>query len=272
MVSRDAQASLDRGHSGRLPCHTPRAMALPWQPLETVDTPDGPLTLMRRGERDFLLTIRGRVLMTSAAHRSEDDLARLACEGLGKDAPARVLVSGLGMGFTLRAALDVLGPRAWVVVAELNPIVARWCEGPLGVLTNHALRDRRVRLVVGDVTEVLRQVAEGAEARRFDAVVLDMYEGPQQRVPRHHPLYGAEAVATTRRALVEGGTFAVWCEQRSADFERALRTVGFTFEMKRTGHGGRVHLVYLAQSARKTKTDANVPRAPGRRRGPSPSR
>jgi spermidine synthase len=245
-------------------------MAIPWEVVETVSTADGPLTLMRRGERDFLLTVRGRVLMTSAAHRSEDDLARLACEGLGKESPARVLVSGLGMGFTLRAALDVLGPRAWVVVAELNPVVATWCEGPLGVLTNHALRDRRVRLVVGDVTEVIRNVAAGPAERRFDAIVLDMYEGPQQRGSRNHPIYGVEAVATTRRALAEGGTFAVWCEQRSTDFERALRAAGFTFETKRTGHGGRVHLVYLARAARGAEAQpravvAKAPRAPARR-------
>lgn len=226
-------------------------MAIPWETIETADTPDGPLALLRRGERDFLLTVRGRVLMTSAAHRSEDELAKLSCEGLGKDAPARVLVSGLGMGFTLRAALDALGPRAWVVVAELNPIVARWCEGPLGALTNHALRDRRVRLVVGDVTQVIREVADGPDSRRFDAIVLDMYEGPQQRGARNHPIYGVDAVATTRRALTEDGTFAVWCEQRSADFERALRSAGFAFETKRTGHGGRVHLVYLARATAK---------------------
>lgn len=225
-------------------------MAIPWETLETVETADGPLALLRRGERDFLLTVRGRVLMTSAAHRSEDDLAKLACEGLGKDAPARVLISGLGMGFTLRAALDVLGPRAWVVVAELNPIVAAWCEGPLAVLTNGALKDRRVRLVLDDVSQVIREVADGPAERRFDAIVLDMYEGPQGRGARQHPIYGVKAVETTFRALNENGTFAVWCEQRSADFERALRAAGFAFDMKRTGHGGRVHLVYLARALR----------------------
>jgi spermidine synthase len=242
-------------------------MAIPWETVETVDTADGPLALRRRGERDFLLTVRGRVLMTSAAHRSEDDLAKLACEGLGKDAPARVLVSGLGMGFTLRAALDVLGPRAWVVVAELNPVVAAWCEGPLGVLTQNAVRDRRVRLVVDDVSKVIRDVANGPVERHFDAVILDMYEGPQQRGARKHPIYGVEAVATTYRSLTENGTFAVWCEQRSADFEHALHAAGFTFEMKRTGHGGRVHLVYLARARSRRDRDQDVrqPRRPGRR-------
>ena len=222
-------------------------MAVPWETLETIDTPDGPLALLRRGEREFLLTVRGRVLMTSAAHRSEDDLARLACAHLEKTSQAHVLVSGLGMGFTLRAALDVLGPRARLVVAELNPVVAAWCKGPLAALTGGAANDGRVSLVLRDVAAVLREVAAGPPAGRFDVIVLDMYEGPQNKLSRRDPLYGPEAIAQTRRALVEGGTFAVWCEQPSADFERSLRSAGFVWERIRTGHGGRVHLVYVAR-------------------------
>ena len=241
-------------------------MATPWETIETVNTPEGPLALLRRGERDFLLTVNGRVLMTSAAHRSEDDLAKLACEGLGQDAAARVLVSGLGMGFTLRAALDVLGPRASVVVAELNPVVAAWCEGALGVLTKNAVRDSRVRLVVGDVTDVIRDAAKSHVQQRFDAIVLDMYEGPQQRGARTHPIYGVEAVAATRRALADNGMFALWCEQRSADFEFALRSAGFSFQMKRTGHGGRVHLVYLARAGHTAKSVAQGSRPSGQHR------
>lgn len=222
-------------------------MAIPWETLDAVETADGKLALLRRGERDFLLTLSGRVLMTSAAHRSEDELARLACAGLGVETKARVLVSGLGMGFTLRASLDAMGPRAKVIVAELNPIIATWCEGPLGALTKNAARHKRVRLVVGDVSDLIRDAAQGPPAGRFDAIVLDLYEGPQNRVPRLHPLYGMEAIATTGRALAPGGRFAVWCEKPSADFERALGAAGFAFEAKRSGHGGRVHLVYVAR-------------------------
>jgi spermidine synthase len=223
-------------------------MALPWETLDTVETPDGPLALRRRGEKDFLLTVRGRVLMTSAAHRSEDELARLACSGLGADKPARVLVSGLGMGFTLRAALDVMGKRARVVVAELNETVATWCKGPLAPLTRGAATDPRVHVVIEDVAKLIASVAKNPKAPRFDAIVLDMYEGPQNRVPRRDPLYGFDAVARTKNTLVPGGIFAIWCEQPSQNFERALKAAGFAFEQKRTGHGGRVHLVYVARS------------------------
>ena len=99
------------------------------------DTPEGPLELRQRGERGFLITIAGRVLMTSEATRSEHALARLACEALGGRPRPRLLLGGLGMGFTLREALDQLPPDARVVVVDLNPVVVDWCRGPLAALT-----------------------------------------------------------------------------------------------------------------------------------------
>src|SRR6185369_1452532 len=123
-------------------------------------TPDGQLDLRRRGEKDFLITIAGRVLMSSAAHRSEDKLAELACAGLARKRRARVLVSGLGMGFTLRAALDQLGPDAEVTVAELNPVVVEWCtSGPLAPLTASAACDPRVTVEVADVSVHIARLA-----------------------------------------------------------------------------------------------------------------
>src|SRR6478609_8071515 len=123
-------------------------MALPWVTLASVPTAEGLLDLRRRGEKDFLITIGGRVLMTSAAHRSEDALAKLACAGLRAKRRARVLVSGLGMGFTLRAALDELADDAEVTVAELNAVVVDWCKGPLAPLTAAAARDPRVTVEI----------------------------------------------------------------------------------------------------------------------------
>jgi len=222
-------------------------MARPWETVASVPTAAGPLDLRRRGEKDFLITIRGRVLMTSAAHRSEDALAKLACEGLRNKPGARVLVSGLGMGYTLRSALDELAADAEVVVAELNAVVAEWCEGPLGPLTANAARDPRVQLEVVDVCELLAGVAEDARAPRFDAIVLDMYEGPQNNVRPNDPLYGPSAVLRTKKALTEDGVFAVWCEAASAGFERSLRAAGFQHDLKRVGRGGRTHHVYLAR-------------------------
>jgi hypothetical protein len=129
-------------------------VALPWNTLDTVPTADGPLVLRQRGERDFLITIAGRVLMTSTARRSEEALATLALGALPAAATPRVLIGGLGMGYTLRAALEVLPAGAKVDVAELTPAVVRWCRGPLAPLTDAAVADRRVRVHVGDVRHV----------------------------------------------------------------------------------------------------------------------
>jgi spermidine synthase len=223
-------------------------MANPWETLASVSTAEGPLALLRRGEKDFLITIKGRVLMTSAAHRSEDALAKLACGALRNQAGARVLVSGLGMGFTLRAALDELAADAEVVVAELNAVVVEWCEGPLGPLTAGAARDPRVTIEITNVAHLLARVAEDARAPRFDAIVLDMHEGPQTNVRPNDPLYGPAAVLRTRKALAASGVFAVWCEGPSPGFEQSLRAAGLHYERVRAGHGARIHHVYVART------------------------
>lgn len=213
-------------------------MAQPWEMLERVDTTEGALELRRRGG-DFLITIAGRVLMTSSAHRSEDLLARLACGKLPQR--ARVLIGGLGMGYTLRAALDALSPQAAVRVAELNPQVVAWCRGPIRQLSGRALDDPRVTVEIGDVTAAV----DGA--RGLDAIVYDLYEGPHAATQRGaDPLYGDAALARVARALAPGGVFAVWSEEADQRFESRLRARGFTVEKKRAG-GGRAHVVYLAQ-------------------------
>jgi spermidine synthase len=224
-------------------------VARPWETLASVRTAEGQLALRRRGEKDFLITINGRVLMSSAAHRSEDALAKLACAGLRNVQRARVLVSGLGMGFTLRAALDELADDAEVMVAELNAVVVEWCEGPLGPLIGDAARDPRVTVDIVDVAVRIADVARDASARRFDAIVLDMYEGPQTRVSPRDPLYGAPAVLRARKALKREGILAVWCEGPSPGFERSLRDAGFRYRLERAGRGARIHFVYVARAS-----------------------
>lgn len=227
-------------------------MSRPWETIASEPTPDGPLELRRRGD-DYLITIRGRVLMTSAAHRSEDALARLGCAGLRARGGVRVLIGGLGMGFTLRAALDELGPDAVVVVAELNAVVAAWCRGPLAELTSGAALEPRVTLEIVDVAALVRRVATQRSEPRFDAIVLDLYEGPQTHVRPNDPLYGPAAVVHMRDALRPDGVLAVWCENASAGFERSLAAAGLAFERHRVGHGGRVHLVYVARRSAKSR-------------------
>jgi spermidine synthase len=226
-------------------------VALPWETLASVRTPTGTLALLRRGPKDFLLTIDGRVLMSSAAHRSEDALAKLACAGLRKRPRARVLVSGLGMGFTLRAALDELADDAEVMVAELNAFVVDSCKGPLAPLIGDAANDPRVTIDIVDVAVRIADVARDAKVRRFDAIVLDMYEGPQTRVRPSDPLYGPAAVRRVSKALAPDGVFAVWCEGPSTGFEHALRAAGFRYELQRPARGARVHYVYTARASAK---------------------
>jgi spermidine synthase len=217
-----------------------------WTTLATVATAEGPLELRRRGDADFLIVIAGRVLMTSAARRSEEALATLACAELrGRPAP-RVLVGGLGMGYTLRAALDALPAAAAVTVAELQPEVIDWCRGPLAPLTGGAVADPRVAVVVGDVARVIAQAGAGA----YDAVILDLYEGPHAATQRaDDPFYGPSALARTRAALAPGGVFAVWSEEEDAAFAARLPAAGFTVRLHRAGRGGRSHAVYVAVRA-----------------------
>ncbi len=222
-------------------------MTRPWEVLESVPTTEGPLELRRRGDREFLITISSRVLMNSSASRSEVALGRLACQALGTTPAARVLIGGLGMAWTLRACLDVLPEHAEVVVAELNEVVAHWCrEGPLADLTQQAARDPRVRIQIGDVADVIGAAARPGAAR-FDAVILDLYEGPPPDCSRDHPQYGAAALARVRDALSDRGVLAVWSEDRSPGFERGLAHAGFTVRSERPGRGGRRHIVYIAR-------------------------
>lgn len=225
-------------------------MAQPWQTIETVATPHGTLELRRRGEADFLITVAGLVLMNSSARRSEEALGALACGHLGRRRGARVLVGGLGMGYTLRAVLDCLHPTARVTVAELTPAVVEWCRGPLAGLTRSAVDDPRVRVEIADVAQVLRRHTQGGNDERLDAVVLDLYEGPGADTHRRDdPLYGERAIATTRAALRPDGVFAVWGEGHDPGFMKRLRTGGFTVTSHRPGRGGLRHEVYLARPA-----------------------
>ena len=219
-------------------------MSRPWVTLDERETEDGPLELRRRDRDDFLILVGGRVLMNSRESRSERVLGEKTCEGLG--AGARVLVGGLGMGMTLRAVLDGLAPDASVDVAELHPIVAEWCRGPLAELTDGAVEDPRVTLRILDVAEAIREAAEGEGG--YDAIVLDLFEGPHARTDAAgDPLYGAVAIDRTWRALSPGGVLGVWAESPERGFEGRLRRRGFGVEGLRPGRGGFRHWVVLAR-------------------------
>lgn len=237
-------------------------MTRPWQTLASVPTREGPLELRRRGDREFLIVVAGRVLMTSAARRSEEALATLALARVAGRAAPRVLVGGLGMGYTLRAALDALPPAARVVVAELTPAVVDWCRGPLAGLTGGAVLDPRVTVELADVARVIAGAAPGG----FDAILLDLYEGPHAATQRPgDPFYGGAALARAHAALADGGVLAVWSEDADPPFARRLAAAGFDASSHRAGRGGRTHVVYLG--VRRSATPPRPPSPPRRRRG-----
>lgn len=230
-------------------------MAQPWKTIESIATDEGILELRQRGERDFMIMIGSQVLMNSMANRSEVVLGQLGCGHLKESESPRVLVGGLGMGFTLKAVLDMLPATARVLVAELNPAVHEWCRGPLAALTENAVDDPRVIVEIGDVARLIRRSAVNGGESRFDAIILDLYRGPHAKT--HHsddPLYGSRAIENMRGALKPCGVVAVWGEHYDEGFDKRLRSAGFTVTTDRPGRGGLRHVVFLARLKQSKKT------------------
>lgn len=220
---------------------------LPWEVLGDTTAPDGTvLSLTRRGG-EYVILANGKSLMSNRMHGSEEALAGFALARLPDPDAPRVLVGGLGMGYTLRATLTHLPPGASVLVAELLPAIVEWNRGPLGPLADHPLRDRRVRVVLGDVARTL-----GDPASAFDAVLLDVDNGPAAFTTDFNGgLYDNAGVARIRAALKPGGTLAVWSAWDDRKFEQRLRYSGFTVRVERVRarlrKGGPHHTIFLAQ-------------------------
>ena len=230
-------------------------MAQPWKTIESIGTDEGILELRQRGEQDFMIMIGSQVLMNSMANRSEVVLGQLGCGHLKKSGSPRILVGGLGMGFTLKAVLDTLPATARVVLAELNPVVLEWCRGPLAALTENAVDDPRVTVEISDVARLIRRSAVNGGESRFDAIILDLYRGPHAKT--HHsddPLYGSRAIENMRAALKPCGVVAVWGENYDEGFDNRLRSAGFTVTTDRPGRGGLRHVVFLAHLKQSKKT------------------
>jgi spermidine synthase len=188
----------------------------------------------------------GRSLMSSRMHGSEQALAAFAFRPMRAVEP-QVLVGGLGMGFTLRATLDLLNADATVVVAELVPAVVAWNRGPLGPLAGHPLRDPRVRVETGDVAETLQ-----SSPGRFDAVLLDVDNGPDAfTATANARLYRDQGLAAARDALTPGGVLAVWSAWEDRRFEQRLRYAGFVVEVERVRgrlrKGGPKHTIFIGR-------------------------
>lgn len=192
-----------------------------WIEVDAAPTPEGGRMALRRAGGIWEIRVNGWELMSNRAHRSEEALAALSCAGL-EGAP-RILIGGLGIGYTLRAALEVLPWAAQVVVAELLPAIIAWNQGPLAPLADRPLDDRRVELRQSDVAVLI--AAAGAA---YDAILLDVDNGPSALTDQgNHRLYDGSGLAAARRALRPGGVLAVWSADPAPDFEQALAEAGF---------------------------------------------
>ena len=227
---------------------------LPWTLLGRAPIPGSPdrLLLWQRGD-EFSIRISGYVseLMNSRLHGSEEALATQACALLAAPNAARVLVGGLGMGFTLAAALAAVGEAGRVTVAELVPEVIEWNRGPLGAAAGRPLDDARTSVQVSDVADVIR-----AARAEYDAVLLDVDNGPEGMTQHENNwLYTPAGLAAARRSLRAGGVLAIWSATRDEGFTRRLTAAGFAVQVRtvhaRVGADGRgrgaKHTIWLAQ-------------------------
>jgi spermidine synthase len=218
----------------------------PWELLGETRAIDGTLLALTRRDREYVILANGRSLMSSRMHGSEEALATIGCGHARRSARPCVLVGGLGMGFTLRAVLDLLPSDAIVTVAELVPAVIEWNREPLAALAAHPLRDSRVRIEVADVGFTLR-----ASTSRFDAILLDVDNGPSPLAhPANERLYGAKGVRACRDALRAGGVLAVWSAGPDERYRERLEKAGLGVEVQavpaRSGTSKGVrHVVFL---------------------------
>ena len=216
--------------------------------LGTAQVPGGDeLRLYRRGD-DFIIAIDRNELMSSRMSGSEEALATMTCERLRSAQAASLLIGGYGMGFTLRAALATLGPDAKITVAELVPGIIEWARGPMAELAAGCLDDPRVELVLGDVSKAI-----GAATRRYDAILLDVDNGPDGLTREaNEGLYSATGLATAKAALRPGGILAIWSAAPDARFTRRLAAAGFQVEevgvrARSNGKGPR-HVIWFARA------------------------
>lgn len=215
--------------------------------LAEARTPDGTVLVLFRHDGDYVIRADGAELMSTRHHHSEDRLAELGCAPLRERAGARVLIGGLGLGFTLKAALRLLPDDAEIVVAELVRAVIDWNESPNHQLAGDALKDARVEVYHGDVGAVMRE-RPGA----FDAIMLDVDNGPDPMTTSGNgSLYTDAGVRTSAAALRPGGRLVYWSAQDDRKFERTLRRAGLAAETSRVwSHGtkGTLHTLFVAST------------------------
>jgi spermidine synthase len=219
----------------------------PRELIGTAKVPGGvELKLFRHGD-DHMIMVDNNELMSSRVGGSEESLAVMSCERLDSVANPHLLIGGYGMGFTLRAALKIVGPTAQVTVAELVPEIIDWARGPMAKLTDGCLDDPRVRLIAGDVAAAIK-----AATSRYDAILLDVDNGPSGLVRADNDgLYSMNGLAAAKAALKPGGILAIWSAAPDAAFTRRIKSAGFnvdevTVRARSNGKGPR-HTIWFAK-------------------------
>ncbi|SHE91683.1 Spermine/spermidine synthase [Microbulbifer donghaiensis] len=221
----------------------------PWVELGTAHIPNGGgILTLRQREQEFSISLSGPrgELMNSRRFNSERELSLLGCAHLKQHSNARVVVGGMGMGYTLAAALEVLPPDAEVIVADLIPEVVEWNRGPLGACAGRPLDDSRCAVHIGDVRELLEKGDSD-----YDAVLLDVDNGPEGLTKSDNNwLYSLEGTSSIYESLTPGGMLAVWSAGPDTMYVHRLKKTGFDVEVKtvreRPGKGAR-HTIFLAR-------------------------
>ncbi|MBC8317486.1 MAG: hypothetical protein H8E41_06235 [Desulfobulbaceae bacterium] len=230
--------------------------------IASARTPDGSEMVLYQHDCDFSIMVNDDDLMHSRRNESELELARLGCAHLaGRQAPS-ILIGGLGMGYTLRQALDILSPNAEVVVGELMRAVVDWNREFLGELNGHPLGDQRVDLKTGDVVTLIAH-----SRNRFDAILLDIDNGPDAMTDSgNHQLYGYEGILACQRALRDQGCLAVWSAKPSKNFEELLMSCGFhvsCFQVPaHKGSKSQTHFVWVASENKNVLPAGGDPHLP----------
>ena len=219
----------------------------PWILIETAQTPGhGAELCLYQRDQEFAIQADNLELMNSRNFASEQALATLACKKLTDPSEARVLIGGLGMGYTLKSALDELGETAEVLVMELVPDVVRWNQGLLAHLAGNPLDDKRVTVQVGDVAQMIKR-SRGS----FSAILLDVDNGPNALTSMdNHWLYSIAGLETAHAALKPNGILGIWSSDRDAGFAKRLSQVGFDVDevpVRELGKKGGHHIVWIAE-------------------------
>ena len=220
---------------------------IPWSLIDTAPVPGGTgeLRLMRRGS-EFSIKLGQNELMNSRLSGSEESLATIVCERIRNRKAPEILIGGLGMGFTLRAALASVGPGARITVAELVPAVLAWAHGPMAEIFGESLTDPRVTLRQADVGQLIK-----SKDPMFDAILLDVDNGPEGLTREsNNALYDIRGLSATYAALNPGGVLAVWSSGPNRKFSSRLPIAGFEVDERRVrangSRGGAWHVIWIA--------------------------